>query len=358
MSSYRSLIDIYNKTKQELGDAENTIRRITGRDPDEVSNSTSRSSSKFRQASSRATYSGRNKPSYSATKRSREESSSYEEESEEEEEEEEDDDESPKKKPALQSTVVAKRHQKRTRKATIEEQNANSKIKARNRRMFGALIGVLEKFQDEEKKRQHKESMRAEIEQKVEAATEEEREKIKKEKEQLFLTRKEKQVQLRCLEKKIERAQSHEVCATNHRHMMNFIMTKSEPPVFFLPMSHNGKSRKRLDETRAKLKEHMKKMKENYELDVHDIEEWYKVDSIPSNKENKSPKDEGMSQDIPETDVSMTLKSEKEDIVHHDDNAGGEDSESNSDDDNDDNNKPDDIKVPSIADQDFEPIYD
>lgn len=50
--------------------------------------------------------------------------------------------------------------------------------------------------------------MRAEIEQKVEAATEEERERIKREKELLFVSRREKQFQLRCLEKKIERAES------------------------------------------------------------------------------------------------------------------------------------------------------
>lgn len=50
--------------------------------------------------------------------------------------------------------------------------------------------------------------MRAEIESKVEAAREEERERIKREKEHLFVTRREKQSQLRCLEKKIERAES------------------------------------------------------------------------------------------------------------------------------------------------------
>lgn len=50
--------------------------------------------------------------------------------------------------------------------------------------------------------------MRAEIEQKVEAATEEERERIKLEKEHLFVVRREKQTELRCLEKKIERAES------------------------------------------------------------------------------------------------------------------------------------------------------
>lgn len=48
---------------------------------------------------------------------------------------------------------------------------------------------------------------RAEIEQKVEAAAAEEKERIKKEKEELFQTRREKQIQLRCLEKKLEIAE-------------------------------------------------------------------------------------------------------------------------------------------------------
>lgn len=36
MSSYRSLVDKFERTKRELGEAEKTIRRITGRDPDDV----------------------------------------------------------------------------------------------------------------------------------------------------------------------------------------------------------------------------------------------------------------------------------------------------------------------------------
>ena len=36
MSSYRSLVDKFERTKRELGEAENTIRRLTGRDPDEI----------------------------------------------------------------------------------------------------------------------------------------------------------------------------------------------------------------------------------------------------------------------------------------------------------------------------------
>lgn len=36
MSSYRSLLDKFERTKRELGEAESTIRRLTGRDPDDV----------------------------------------------------------------------------------------------------------------------------------------------------------------------------------------------------------------------------------------------------------------------------------------------------------------------------------
>lgn len=283
LSSYNSLLERYEVTKKELGQAEDTLRRITGRDPDLFASSgANRWKNQTAQFPGKV-FQNRKRPLFPIGRSKEEEAI---------DEESPDEDGLPTKKPSLPSTVVATPKDVKSRKDSIREQNIDSKVTARNRRMLGMIMGTLQKFQTEEDKRKQQEKKKAEIEMKVEAAAQEEKERIKREKEELFTTRREKQIQLRCLEKKLEIAEMHEVWEMNHNNMWNFIQTKAHPPLFFLPKSHNDKSKKCLDESKLIILEKVQAHREAVEKELLEVEEWYKKDSFPGDKENVGPSEE------------------------------------------------------------------
>jgi pinin len=64
-----------------------------------------------------------------------------------------DDNETPVRKPTLQSSVVATPREVKPRTQALEEQKNDKKSLARNKRMFGMILGTLQKFQSEESMR-------------------------------------------------------------------------------------------------------------------------------------------------------------------------------------------------------------
>ncbi|KAG8179067.1 hypothetical protein JTE90_010097 [Oedothorax gibbosus] len=97
-SSFHTLMEEYESTKKALGEAEETLKRITGRNPDQ-----------FNGPMNKDEEIQGPKP----------------------EEDSPDEAEPSAKKPSLQSTVVANLKDVKSRKDTIQEQNVNSKVKAR-----------------------------------------------------------------------------------------------------------------------------------------------------------------------------------------------------------------------------------
>ena len=135
-------------------------------------------------------------------------------------------DEEPTRKPTLQSSVIATTRETKPRTQALEEQKSDKKGLARNKRMFGMILGTLQKFQKEETSRKdtvwlftiwfkqssywfvlQQTQKRVEIEKKLDAKAEEERVAIKKEKRELFMKRREKQAQIRRIEHKLQRVE-------------------------------------------------------------------------------------------------------------------------------------------------------
>jgi len=285
-ASYQTLLEQFELTKKQLGDAEEHIKRITGRNADQFTDSQGGPALNKWKAQTGLTpgkqFIPRNKRPLFPIIKGKDEMIGQDEESP-------DEDETPAKRPSLPSTVVATPKDIKSRKETIQEQNINSKVKARNRRMFGMILGTLQKFQHDAKKREEKDLKRAEVEQKVEAAAAEEKERIKKEKEELFQTRKEKQIQLRCLEKKMEITELHEVWENNQKKLANFMVTKTEPPIYFLPAIHTPATDKCLLKSKTEVLERIRERREKLQQELLQIEEWYKKDHFPSDKENIGP---------------------------------------------------------------------
>lgn len=162
-----------------------------------------------------------------------------------EEEDEEMDEEEASFKPAISSRVIPQTRELPSKEDILAAQG-DERSKARNRRMFGALLGTLQRFRQEESKLRDREDKRAVVEKKLEEAAKKEKEEMKKEKQELFSDRRRKQQEIKRIEFKILRVKEQDQWEARHRPLLNFIQTKAKPPIFYLPKIQNTKTEERL----------------------------------------------------------------------------------------------------------------
>ncbi|XP_069116621.1 pinin-like [Argopecten irradians] len=172
-------------------------------------------------------------------------------------------------KPTIQSSVIATPKESRTRQSSIEEQSSDRKGTARNRRMFGLLLGTLRKFKDEAKETEDKEVQRKQIEQKLEEKAISEKEDLLRERHQLFLERKQQQAKIRRLEYKMELIETHDAWEIETRKLENFIITKAKPHIFYLPKSMDavleGKRKETVKYVEGMIEERRRKLQDEIE---------------------------------------------------------------------------------------------
>lgn len=200
-----------------------------------------------------------------------------------EQEEEEFEDDDAQFKPAISSRVIPQTRELPSKEVILAAQG-DERSKARNRRMFGALLGTLQRFRQEETRMRDREDKRAVVEKKLEEAAKREKEEMKKERQELFLDRRKKQQEIRRIEFKIQRVKEQDQWEARHRPLLNFIQTKSKPAIFYLPKVQNTKSEERLvasqkiiaklmEKKRAAVQEELDRLEGNAQIKTENAEE-------------------------------------------------------------------------------------
>uniref|UniRef100_A0A915BBK5 Pinin/SDK/MemA protein domain-containing protein n=1 Tax=Parascaris univalens TaxID=6257 RepID=A0A915BBK5_PARUN len=145
----------------------------------------------------------------------------------------------------VQSSIVMPAIETKSREAAISELKESEKkeVNIRNRRMFSnLLLGTLQRFQKDEKKVSSVEKVQAEKQKEVERrlrATEiEEKERLAKERLELFEKRRDKERLIKSLQRKKAIIQYAEQKQEHYRKLRNFIQTHAKPPLFYLPAKH------------------------------------------------------------------------------------------------------------------------
>lgn len=159
-------------------------------------------------------------------------------------------------KPRIHSRVIKEQP---TRQEIVAAQTGDEQSRARNRRIFGSLLGTLQKFSQEESKLKSKEEKKAQIEKKLEEQQKVERENLRKEKQCLYTDRKRQQLEIRALETKMNKMKDLEAWEDTKKPLANYIKTKTKPHIYYLPKKMDSKMEKKLKESQE---EHAKMMEQ------------------------------------------------------------------------------------------------
>ncbi|XP_078039844.1 desmosome associated protein-like protein pinnin isoform X1 [Augochlora pura] len=138
-------------------------------------------------------------------------------------------------KPAVSSRVIATPREIPSRQEVIRRERIDERSRQRNKRMFGALLGTLQKFRQEETKLKAKEDKKAEVEARVEEARRREKEELRRERQQLFLSRKRQLAEVRALEAKLTRSRQFQDWRAAQLPLASFIKTRAQPAIYYAP---------------------------------------------------------------------------------------------------------------------------
>ncbi|KAJ0173404.1 hypothetical protein K1T71_010553 [Dendrolimus kikuchii] len=174
-----------------------------------------------------------------------------------------------------------------TRAAVLRAQGDDEQARTRNRRIFGSLLGTLQKFKQEEIVLQTKEDKKAQVERKIEEQARLEKEREQKERKTLFAEREHKKATIKTLEAKMARVQEFEKWEETQKHLGNFILTKAKPHIYWLPKRMNDKANEKLISSRKFHEKYMVKKRQELQEQLQRIEQRGLRPQGPAAKENE-----------------------------------------------------------------------
>ncbi|XP_030379930.1 pinin [Scaptodrosophila lebanonensis] len=179
-------------------------------------------------------------------------------------------------RPRINSRVIRELPSK---KEVVEAQGTDSESRARNRRMFGSLLGTLQKFCQEESRLKQKEDKKAKIEKKLEKQELQERALLKKQRESLFLDRKRKQFEIKRLELKMARVKDFNVWESSMMaYQKHQIRTKTKPHLFFQPKTHSCLTEQLLLKSKTEIEGIILKRRQELQAELKDLHSSHYID--------------------------------------------------------------------------------
>ncbi|XP_058838236.1 pinin isoform X2 [Topomyia yanbarensis] len=178
-------------------------------------------------------------------------------------------------KPRIHSRVIKEQP---TRQEIVAAQGSDEQSKARNRRIFGSLLGTLQKFSQEESKLKSKEEKKAQIEKKLEQQQKTERENVRKQKQSLFTGRKRQQLEIRALETKMIKMRDFESWEDSKKPLAKYIKTQTKPQIFYLPKKLDAKMEMKLKDSQEEYRKAVEKKRQEVLDSIANVEVRFQAD--------------------------------------------------------------------------------
>lgn len=204
-----------------------------------------------------------------------------------------DDDEFPK----IKSRIISKDTAITKREQVIAMQSRQNDLE-RNKRMFGCLLGTLQKFRKEENILKSKEEKKAKIEKKLEEQEMLEKIKLKQEREELLANRKRKQIEVKALETKMSKLRDLQVWEESKKHLTNFIKTNTKPEIFWLPKIMTSKTTSLQNRTNQEITESIEERRRKVDEEIKEIEDQIEKDGESYDDHTNGKKSVSLNDDV------------------------------------------------------------
>lgn len=156
--------------------------------------------------------------------------------------------------------------EQKSRDDALAEQKVDKKETQRNKRMFGSILGTLQRFRADENKDKDRELKKRKIEAKIDQKNEKEREEAVRQKKELFEDKKIKEREIKVLQVQMKRAEEFETWERSKRKEQKYIRTNnSSTKVYFLPKQHNEATLTALENTMDQIDQEIQAAREIFE---------------------------------------------------------------------------------------------
>jgi pinin len=226
---------------------------------------------------------------------------------------------------SLHSSIVPTNKIIKTKDDLISLVNRDQESTGRNRRMFGVLLGTLNKFKAEASayNEQTLGIKRHEIERRLEEKQAKEHEDKQHERTELIATKKTTQQKLKLVNIKLEimqRIQTHE---KTHLPLRNFIRTKNKPYVFYLPKGPIDEVfEKKFQESQNDIDKELEEFKQDCRRELDLLDDTTNIndnETIDNNKrkliEHEDTDDDDALADLPD-EITLSAPEIKSEIVN------------------------------------------